>query len=333
MALKPTTTITIECSSDMANSEKAGTNDIEAQEINLVTTMESNSDAGSNDQLVGSTSSTDKFVSHGPPTLWETACCVLFAIVGNGACIVALIHSEPNERPIPVQHLEGSDEYVHNGTNNEIYNGETVPTLWALGFCVILPGCLQALYGVLKGQPGDFYRTINTYCIAFTLCSIATEFIKNYVGYLRPIFMDQCNPDEDYETCLGRYEDYDHFGVKELRKSFISGHASFAFCGGVLFSMFLERTIGISSVQVAVTQQLLPNTANRIAMAYKSDPGLRRFGSVLALAPMAVSIFVACSRLVDNVHFPADVVGGAVVGASIAYYCFPIWYSDPRFVL
>jgi diacylglycerol diphosphate phosphatase / phosphatidate phosphatase len=160
--------------------------------------------------------------------------------------------------------------------------------------------------------------------VAFTLCSIATEFIKNYVGYLRPIFFDQCNPDENYETCLGRHDEYDYFEVKELSKSFISGHASFAFCGGVLFTLFLERTIGVSSIQVAITQQL-PNGTSAVAMAYRQPLGLRKVGSILALLPMGLSIFVACSRIVDNVHHPADVVGGSVLGASIAYYCFPLW--------
>lgn len=189
------------------------------------------------------------------------------------------------------------------------------------------PICTYRVYGYSRGQKGDFLRTVNTYCVACTICSIATEFIKQYVGYLRPIFFDQCNPDDQYETCMGKYDQYDHFEVKELHKSFISGHASFAFCGGVLFCLFLERTIGVSSVQVAVAQQLadLGSENTCVVMAYRKPPGLRRLGSILALAPMGVSIWVACSRLVDNVHFPADVVGGAVLGGCIAIYCHPLW--------
>ena len=177
------------------------------------------------------------------------------------------------------------------------------------------------------GQKGDVLRTINTYTVAFTICGIATELIKNYVGYLRPIFFDKCNPDENYETCLGDSE-HEIFDITEVQKSFISGHASFAFCGGVLFSLFLERTIGISSVQAAVVRQTpdsLDGTTSYVSMAYTKPPGLRKLGSILALAPMGVSIWVACSRVVDNVHFPADIVGGALLGASIALYCNPLW--------
>ena len=182
-------------------------------------------------------------------------------------------------------------------------------------------------YGLKWGRKGDFLRTINTYCIAFALCGAATEFIKNYVGYFRPIFFHECNPNEDYTTCQGDPdENYDVFDVSELSKSFVSGHASLAFCGGVLFSRFLEQTIGLSSVELVTQQSTL------CKRAFRKPPALYRWGSVLALSPMTISIWVACSRLVDNVHFPADVVGGSVLGATIAYYCHPIWYTDPRYL-
>jgi len=162
-----------------------------------------------------------------------------------------------------------------------------------------------------------------------------TEFIKNYVGYLRPIFFSECHPDNDYETCTN--EDFD---LQELHKSFISGHASFAFWGCTLFTTFLERTFGLSSVEVAVATtlhrtpsmnnddnsndgeewqpiraQIIPSS-NRGAAAtdiyqvmyltttYRKAPGFRRVGSILALAPMGVAVWVACSRVVDNMHFP-----------------------------
>ena len=208
----------------------------------------------------------------------------------------------------------------------------------------------------LFGKQGDIYRTICTYCVAITVTSITTEFIKNYVGYLRPIFFQQCNPDEQYETCQDMEESGDHVEIRELHKSFVSGHASFAFVGGTLLTLFLERTFGLSSVEAAVYHQMPnysqlsnDNLSTEEAMqpismnistpqpsrnnsgsvywtvAYRKDPGLRRLGSILALLPMLVSIWAACTRLVDNMHFPADVVGGAILGASVAVYCHPLW--------
>lgn len=188
------------------------------------------------------------------------------------------------------------------------------------------------------GRPGDLFRTICTYCVAFTLCSIATEGIKQYVGYLRPVYFDLCEPDDQYETCTGD-EDWIH----EISKSFVSGHASFAFCGCALFSMFLERTIGITSVHVAVlakpafegypdeSQQSASGNAC-IALGYRKPPGLRRVGSIVSVLPWALAIWIAASRVVDNLHFPADIVGGSVLGAATAIYCHNLWFPDTRFL-
>ena len=150
-------------------------------------------------------------------------------------------------------------------------------------------------------------------------------------------------------------EDTGHYvKVKELHKSFVSGHASFSFVGGTLLTLFLERSFGLSSVEVAIRkptqnnaqvssgnpeeeemQPISPSSSNlesgddtrsgnQVAV-YRRDPGLRRLGSILSLVPMFFSIWSACTRLVDNMHFPADVVGGAILGASIAAYCHPLW--------
>jgi membrane-associated phospholipid phosphatase len=61
-------------------------------------------------------------------------------------------------------------------------------------------------------------------------------------------------------------------------------------------------------------------------MVYKKPARIKKLYSVLALAPMAVAGFVAASRVVDNKHFPVDVVGGAVLGSSIAWFVHGLWY-------
>lgn len=104
--------------------------------------------------------------------------------------------------------------------------------------------------------------------------------------------------------------------------------------------MYLERTIGISSIEVLVTQQLSSNEIiqdpesqqsamnvgpSRSVVAYKKHPALYQIFSLLALIPLALASFIAASRSVDNMHFPADIVGGSVLGASVAIYCHRIW--------
>jgi len=319
--------------------------DLESQQSQRVsrvtrTNTVDTSSAGSGDQLVDGQDS-PAFIQHAPPTFKETAACVAFCFLGTALVGVSMFFLEGRIRPIPVQYLESSGEYVRNLVISEVYKGETIDTLGLFLLCIFAPGAIQSAYGFARGQKGDFYRTICTYSVALTITGMVSELIKNYVGYMRPIFFDQCDPDDQYQSCTG-----DGWTQHELSKSFVSGHASMAFCGGVLFSLFLERTIGVSSVAVAVARQVmmpteaLPMSTSSqpqssvlmVSLAYRQPPGWRKVGSIVALFPMLVSIWVACSRVVDNVHHPADIVGGAVLGAAVAAYCHPIWYPDPRFL-
>jgi membrane-associated phospholipid phosphatase len=45
------------------------------------------------------------------------------------------------------------------------------------------------------------------------------------------------------------------------------------------------------------------------------------------LLPMGLALFIAASRVVDNKHFPADVVGGSLLGAAISYYVYGLWFE------
>jgi membrane-associated phospholipid phosphatase len=54
---------------------------------------------------------------------------------------------------------------------------------------------------------------------------------------------------------------------------------------------------------------------------------LERIKSVISYAPLILAGFIAASRVVDNKHFPADVIGGAILGASIAKLVHGVWYG------
>lgn len=41
---------------------------------------------------------------------------------------------------------------------------------------------------------------------------------------------------------------------------------------------------------------------------------------------MALALFIAVSRVRDNKHFPADVVGGSLLGGSIAIFANSLWF-------
>lgn len=80
---------------------------------------------------------------NGAPTLKETLYCVSFLVLGNAIVLSVLVFLEPHKRPMPIQHLEASSDYVRRLTNNELYEGETLDTGMLLLFFCICPVAIQ----------------------------------------------------------------------------------------------------------------------------------------------------------------------------------------------
>ena len=181
------------------------------------------------------------------------------------------------------------------------------------------------------------HKTICVYSVGFGITEVITCSVKYYVGYLRPIFLDICQPYYDASSSDGEgggggeFRCTDEYEAKGARISFPSNHASGSFCGMLLLSLYLEhcfRTI-ITHPTIATKKNLLRRNKLRRRQQQIQDhakKGLQRLVSLFCYTPMLFAVFIAASRVVDNRHFPADVVGGAVLGASIASLVFNIWY-------
>lgn len=154
------------------------------------------------------------------------------------------------------------------------------------------------------------------YCTGLGLTEILTNAVKVYVGYLRPIFYDICVPDDTYENCTSGEDN----GV---RVSFPSGHSSLSFCGLGLLAFFLERRYGVSSLR----KWNQDPTSGELHLIQIQPVRMERVFSVISYAPFLLAGFIAASRVADNKHFPADVVGGSILGASIAKMVHGIWYD------
>ena len=85
----------------------------------------------------------------------------------------------------------------------------------------------------------------------------------------------------------------------------------------MLLSMYFERNFGQNSIRASMQEPI----------DRKRQP-LYRLASLLSYIPMLFAIFVAASRIVDNKHFPADVIGGAILGGSVASLVFGIWFPQ-----
>lgn len=181
-----------------------------------------------------------------------------------------------------------------------------------IGF--VAPIVLQFILAKFVGKFGDAHNTICVYFVSTALVGLATNTIKSYVGYLRPVFYDICEPNDDFSECTN--ED-----SKDARKSFPSGHSSLAFSGMMLLTLYFLARWGVYSGSPVLRQ----GTDGTITMQYKPER-YKKAVSVLSLAPLALACWVAASRLKDNMHFPADVVGGAVLGSSIAWFTHSLWF-------
>jgi len=166
-----------------------------------------------------------------------------------------------------------------------------------------------------------------------------TEVMKRYAGYLRPHFYSECDLDTTTLECQG--------DSRDSRKSFPSGHASTTFCVMTLLTLYLLQKFGIQSRnsihRVSSMDDAQPSEASPQLVMYgqpdvevssNNDSFLLkrkksmiwiRIISVFCLSPMLLAYIVAGSRVVNNFHHPADVVGGAVLGTGIAIFVNGIW--------
>jgi len=145
------------------------------------------------------------------------------------------------------------------------------------------------------------HSTASVYVLGLGLTYLTVEFVKLYVGYPRPNFYSMCKPSANYSACTAE-------GSDSGRKAFPSGHAAIAFCGLSLLTFFIQHRFGVPS----------QTTPPRKARVY----------SILSLAPMALATFIAASRVYDNKHFPADVVGGAVLGTALSFFSHSLWFPS-----
>lgn len=228
------------------------------------------------------------------------------------AAAVGMEFGEPFERPIPYQIIynnDGEEQVILNQVYNQELVSETVPTSFLAVFAIVVPFVLQIFLvwcSKHKDNNDPWESTHKTICLFFLACGvngILTNFCKLYVGYLRPNFYAYCVPDDDFQLCASE------IGNEEGRKSFLSGHASNSFCGLLLLSLFLDSTFGIQR-------------DNK-----KSSPPLQRLVTALCYSPMVLAFFISISRVRDNFHHPADVVGGALLGGSIAILAYGIYFD------
>ncbi|CAB9511464.1 Lipid phosphate phosphatase [Seminavis robusta] len=251
----------------------------------------------------------------------ELLSCVSFGLI---FFIIGYVFPTTNQRPLPYQYLEGTGDYVRNLVYNEALQDETVPDWQLAVLCVILCPMLQLIFALVHGNVGDIHKTLCVYCIVITITGTGTSILKDFVGYLRPIFYNLCQPSDNYEYCTQGDDDDD------LRMSFPSGHASWSFATLTLLYLYLERCLGLSGASQFTTTLATSSNQEIVVLQYPKNAFRYRCHSLLCLIPLGLATFVAVSRVHDNEHFPADILAGSLLGATIARHCHQVWFPDAR---
>ncbi|KAG7401829.1 hypothetical protein PHYBOEH_010292 [Phytophthora boehmeriae] len=243
--------------------------------------------------------------------------CVMYLL----ALVFALI--DVHQRPIPAIRVRLNSTttiWALDPAIDEPKLAEQVP-MWALlSFGIGLPVGTNFVVNyvlpkvchvrVIAHDTRDFLLSLLQ---SVALATLLTQFTKSITGRFRPSFYDMCKWDHsvvwDGVTNLCT----DAAGEKEGRKSFPSGHASFAWSSMLVLTIYL---LGRSRL----------NCENRSSSMLRG--GKKSLLLFVSCAPTLLAAWVSISRCIDNWHHYSDILAGSVIGAVSASFAMNYNYGS-----
>ncbi|XP_076462298.1 phospholipid phosphatase 1-like isoform X2 [Babylonia areolata] len=223
------------------------------------------------------------------------------------------------------------------------YKSSTVPNAFIITYVLAAPilmmlimelgSCLQSMvrneqHVTLQRRGACIGRVVccrvgaayAVYFFGYLVVTVFVTVIKLSTGELRPHFLAVCKPDVDLATCNGTQYIVDYKCtnteqekmVLDSRQSFPSGHAAYGIFTAVFMILYTEWRM----------------TGRQLLLLKLS------FYAVLTL----FGLWVAATRVIDNMHHMRDVVAGGVLGLVVGLgiffgaasrYCFNRWCCGP----
>ncbi|KAK2584395.1 hypothetical protein KPH14_006778 [Odynerus spinipes] len=203
------------------------------------------------------------------------------------------------ERAEPFNRKIHEDElWLYKNPRTDSYVPTTV--LWPLVFLTPLIVILFSF--IINKDRVDLSQALLCVTLALGFNGLVTDIIKLIVGRPRPDFFWRCFPDGQMNSefkCTGN-----PIAIRDGRKSFPSGHSSFAFTSFGFISLYLAGKLHVFSLSGK-------------AQSWK----LCSF-----ILPIFIALIIALSRTCDYHHHWQDIVVGGIIGSSLTYICYRHYY-------